>query len=88
LSREGSCSLSGLATSLPDDGAGVEKEDQKNLFTLFFTRKIWGGRGVGLYLCRANLASSGHIISYTADESLHLLSGANFIIDFKGAKHV
>ncbi|MBA4417065.1 MAG: histidine kinase [Syntrophus sp. (in: bacteria)] len=70
-----------------DDGPGVEKDDVKSLFTLFFTRKIRGGRGVGLYLCRANLAAGGHTISYATENRLRRLSGANFIIDFKGAKY-
>jgi len=70
-----------------DDGPGVEKDDLKSLFKLFFTRKIRGGRGVGLYLCRANLAAGGHTISYATDNSLRRLSGANFIIDFRGAKY-
>lgn len=72
---------------IADDGPGVEKDDLKNLFSLFFTRKIRGGRGVGLYLCRANLAAGGHTISYLTDSNMRRLSGANFIIDFKGAKY-
>ena len=72
---------------ISDDGPGVEKDDLKNLFTLFFTRKIRGGRGVGLYLCRANLAAGGHTISYATDVNMRKLCGANFIIDFKGAKY-
>jgi signal transduction histidine kinase len=71
-----------------DDGPGVEQEDLTHLFSLFFTRKVRGGRGVGLYLCRANLASGGHIISYLTDQKLKKLSGANFAIEFKGAKNV
>jgi len=70
-----------------DNGPGVEKDDQKNLFTLFFTRKIRGGRGVGLYLCRANLAAGGHTISYATGSNMQKLSGANFIIDFRGARY-
>jgi signal transduction histidine kinase len=72
---------------IADDGPGVEKDDLKNLFTLFFTRKIRGGRGVGLYLCRANLAAGGHTISYATGNSMRSLSGANFVIDFKGARY-
>lgn len=72
---------------ISDDGPGVEKDDLKNLFSLFFTRKIRGGRGVGLYLCRANLAAGGHTISYATDKNMQKLSGANFVIDFKGAKY-
>lgn len=70
-----------------DDGPGVEEDDLKHLFSLFFTRKLRGGRGVGLYLCRANLAAGGHTIDYIKDGNLKRLPGANFMIDFKGAKY-
>jgi signal transduction histidine kinase len=70
-----------------DSGPGIEDEDQKHLFTLFFTRKIRGGRGVGLYLCRASLAAGSHTIEYVTDENYKHLKGANFLIDFKGAKY-
>lgn len=72
---------------ISDSGPGIEEEDQKYLFTLFFTRKIRGGRGVGLYLCRANLAAGAHTIEYVTDKSRMPLKGANFQIDFKGAKY-
>ncbi|WP_454714573.1 ATP-binding protein [Caulobacter segnis] len=69
-----------------DNGPGVASEDVPNLFSLFFTRKLRGGRGVGLYLSRANLAGGGHRISYgTADEDRRL-PGANFIIEFRGGE--
>ena len=70
---------------IADDGPGVDEDDLKHLFTLFFTRKVRGGRGVGLYLCRANLAAGGHIIAYATEDCFKILSGANFVIDFKGA---
>lgn len=70
-----------------DNGPGVEEDDLKHLFSLFFTRKLRGGRGVGLYLCRANLAVGGHTIDYIQDGNLKKLPGANFMIDFKGAKY-
>lgn len=70
-----------------DNGPGVEEDDVKDLFTLFFTRKVRGGRGVGLYLCRANLAAGGHGIIYVTDPDHKLLPGANFMIDLKGAKY-
>ena len=70
-----------------DDGPGVDGEDLKHLFTLFFTRKVRGGRGVGLYLCRANLAAGGHTIQYATEDRFKILPGANFVIDFKGAKY-
>lgn len=69
-----------------DNGPGVDEEDRKSLFRLFFTRKIRGGRGVGLYLCRANLAAGGHVIKY-ADHPVTDLPGANFVIEFSGAKY-
>ncbi len=65
-----------------DNGPGVESEDIGSLFTLFFTRKLRGGRGVGLYLCRANLAAGGHSIKYIVDSTQKKLPGANFAIKF------
>lgn len=68
-----------------DNGPGVSPEDQESLFTLFFTRKSVGGRGVGLYLCKANLAAGGHRIRYVPSPEDMPLPGANFAITFKGA---
>ena len=68
-----------------DNGPGVSAEELSRLFTLFYTTKIRGGRGVGLYLSRSNLATSGHSIYYARDESEKILSGANFVIKFVGA---
>ncbi len=70
-----------------DDGPGVEQDDVSRLFTLFFTRRVRGGRGVGLYLCRVNLAAGGHKIAYVTENRLRKLPGANFIIDFRGARY-
>lgn len=72
---------------ISDNGPGVDPDDIERLFTLFFTTKIRGGRGVGLYLCRANLAAGGHTITYSTDTVKNKLSGANFLINFKGAKY-
>ncbi|MDE0371368.1 MAG: ATP-binding protein, partial [Rhodospirillales bacterium] len=69
-----------------DNGPGVAAEDVDSLFTLFFTRKVQGGRGVGLYLCRANLVAGGHAIRYQASEQDAFLGGANFVISFRGAE--
>jgi len=73
---------------IADNGFGVYDDDVKSLFTIFFTKKTRGGRGVGLYLCRRNLASGGHKIYYSAEDNLNVLTGANFVIEFKGIKHV
>lgn len=66
---------------LSDSGPGVHPDDIDSLFELFFTRRS-GGRGIGLYLARANLGASGHRIEYRTGGPG--LSGANFILQFKG----
>ena len=70
-----------------DNGPGIDEEDQSQLFTLFFTKKAHGGRGVGLYLCRANLASGGHKIRYVYPPKDMPLNGANFAIKLLGADY-
>jgi signal transduction histidine kinase len=52
----------GLAI-VADSGPGVDPEDVPRLFNIFFTRRR-SGRGVGLYLSRANLSVAGHKIRY------------------------
>lgn len=69
-----------------DSGPGVAIDDIPSLFTLFFTRKARGGRGVGLYLCRANLTAGGHAIEYMRQTEQAPLGGANFVISFQGAE--
>ena len=76
----------GAEVVVSDNGPGVAPEDLDSLFTLFFTRKISGGRGVGLYLCRANLAAGGHKIRYESATAEMPLAGANFVITFRGAE--
>jgi signal transduction histidine kinase len=71
---------------ISDSGPGVDPEDVDNLFNLFFTKKARGGRGVGLYLSRANLAAGGHKIRYEPSGAGMPLNGANFLISFKGAE--
>jgi len=69
-----------------DSGPGVDTDDIGKLFELFFTRRA-KGRGVGLYLCRVNLAVARHVIRYANDADPKILKGANFIIEFKGIAH-
>ena len=71
---------------MSDSGPGIEAEDLGSLFSLFFTKKARGGRGVGLYLSRANLAAGGHRIRYEPDATGLPLAGANFLIAFKGVE--
>lgn len=68
---------------IADSGKGVDPDDIARLFTLFFTRRT-KGRGIGLFLCRANLAVARHKIRYATPEDPHVLPGANFIIELKG----
>lgn len=70
-----------------DSGPGVDLDDLDQLFTLFFTRKQRGGRGIGLYLCRQNLMAGGHKIRYETKNENKILPGANFVIEFKGLKN-
>ncbi|NQY89528.1 MAG: sensor histidine kinase [Colwellia sp.] len=67
-----------------DNGPGVDLVDLESLFTLFFTKKQRGGRGVGLYLSKSNLALSGHTIRYITNDSEKPLAGANFAIKIGG----
>ncbi|MCM2453560.1 ATP-binding protein [Agrobacterium vitis] len=76
----------GSEVIVADNGPGVDEIDLKRLFSLFFTRKVEGGRGVGLYLSQANLAAGGHTIGYVQDDDKKVLPGANFSIKFRGAK--
>jgi len=78
--------LIGDEVVISDSGPGVDAEDVESLFTLFFTKKARGGRGVGLYLARANLAAGGHKIRYEPDVAAMPLKGANFVISFRGAE--
>jgi signal transduction histidine kinase len=73
---------------IADTGPGVDRDDLGQLFTLFFTRKQRGGRGIGLYLSRQNLQAGGHKIRYETIEENKVLPGANFAISFKGVKNV
>lgn len=68
---------------IADSGPGVDQDDVPKLFELFFTRRKFG-RGVGLYLSRANLGVANHKIRYATDGDPKILDGANFVIEFRG----
>lgn len=70
---------------IADSGPGVDPEDVPRLFEIFFSRRR-SGRGVGLYLSKTDLSVAGHKIRYAMTGDPHVLSGANFIIEFKGVE--
>ena len=78
--------VAGTEVVLSDAGPGISNEDVDQIFKLFFTRKQRSGRGVGLFLARANLAAGGHSIRYRTDDDAGLLPGAAFYIDFQDAQ--
>ena len=69
-----------------NSGPAIDPDDEPSLFQLFFSRRI-GGRGIGLYLCRQNLAAGGHTIDYASQGPCRVLPGANFIIRFQGIRY-
>ncbi|KEO52186.1 ATP-binding protein [Thalassospira permensis] len=73
--------------TVSDNGPGIDPLDQESLFKMFFTRKVSGGRGIGLYLCRVNLLAGGHSIHYVKNRNEQHLNGANFAIDFNRGNH-
>ncbi|WP_302685579.1 ATP-binding protein [Acinetobacter bereziniae] len=71
---------------IANSGPKVDEDDVQRLFDLFYTKRA-NGRGVGLYLCRENLAVAHHKIWYAEqhnDDPLIFEEGANFIIKFNG----
>ncbi len=75
--------LKGGLVLVADSGPGIDKDDVNNLFQMFFTKRPQG-RGIGLYLCRTNLAVARHKIRLATADDPKILSGANFIIQFRG----
>ena len=69
-----------------DSGPGVSDDDVGQIFNLFFTRKQRSGRGVGLYLAKANLAAGGHALRYREPDEKGPLAGATFYIRFRDAE--
>jgi signal transduction histidine kinase len=67
-----------------NSGPPVDDDDVPRLFELFYSRRA-NGNGVGLYLCRENLAVARHKIRYETDEDQQVIvGGANFVINFNG----
>lgn len=69
---------------IANSGPPVDEDDISRLFELFYSRRS-NGHGVGLYLCKENLAVAHHKIRYSAPDDVQLISsGANFVITFSG----
>lgn len=71
---------------IANSGPKVDEDEVPRLFDLFYTKRA-NGRGVGLYLCRENLAVAHHKIWYAEqlnDDPFIFEEGANFIIKFNG----
>lgn len=65
-----------------DNGPGVDEEDKDYIFEPFYSGKGEEGRGLGLYIARQLLERSDYSIALAEHKSEHLLSGANFVINF------
>jgi len=66
---------------LIDNGAGINTENQKNLFEPFFTTEHTG-TGLGLYLCREICEANKANIKHIASEHLIDITGTCFCINF------
>ncbi|MDD9155433.1 ATP-binding protein [Aliivibrio sp. S4TY2] len=67
---------------IANSGPVIDEDDIPRLFELFYSKRN-SGHGVGLYLCRENLAVAHHKIWYAEAEEQKVLSdGANFVIQF------
>jgi signal transduction histidine kinase len=67
-----------------NSGPRVDEDDIPRLFDLFYSRRS-NGHGVGLHLCKENLAVAHHKIWYAQEKSEMLFAkGANFVIEFNG----
>lgn len=63
-----------------NSGERIEPAYVESIFGLFFSRRP-GGRGIGLYLAKANLRSIGFDIRASNDPYENQLGGASFVIE-------
>lgn len=73
---------------IANSGPAIDTDDVPRLFELFYSKRA-NGHGVGLYLCRENLAVAHHKIWYSepdADGNYLIKDGANFVIQFNGVE--
>jgi len=69
-----------------DSGKGIEDDELKKVFQLFFSRRP-GGRGIGLYLAKTNLNTIGMNIFATNDKEYKKSQGACFVIRLQEEAH-
>lgn len=73
---------------IANSGPPVDEDDVPRLFELFYSKRS-NGHGVGLYLCRENLAVAHHKIRYAEPGDNTLIhGGANFVITFNNMEFV
>lgn len=73
---------------IANSGPAIDTDDVPRLFELFYSKRA-NGHGVGLYLCRENLAVAHHKIWYSEpdlDGNYLIKDGANFVIQFNGVE--
>ncbi|AIA71419.1 histidine kinase [Pectobacterium atrosepticum] len=74
---------------IANSGPAIDTDDVPRLFELFYSKRA-NGHGVGLYLCRENLAVAHHKIWYSepdVDGNYLIKDGANFVIQFNGVEY-
>lgn len=73
---------------IANTGPAIDPDDIPRLFELFYSKRA-NGHGVGLYLCRENLAVAHHKIWYSdpnVEDDYLIKDGANFVIKFNGVE--
>ena len=73
---------------IANTGPAINPDDIPRLFELFYSKRA-NGHGVGLYLCRENLAVAHHKIWYSdpnVEDDYLIKDGANFVIKFNGVE--
>lgn len=73
---------------IANTGPAIDPDDIPRLFELFYSKRA-NGHGVGLYLCRENLAVAHHKIWYSdpnVEDDYLIKNGANFVIKFNGVE--
>lgn len=74
--------LVGSEVIVANSGPPIDADDVPRLFELFYSRRA-NGHGVGLYLCKENLAVAHHQIRYSGEGDIKLISGGtNFVFKF------